>query len=117
LAIAALSDAIVKRPLGAPSAFGDLGAVALGSAQLLGDAFAAALLIALPVAAALALSDLGVALAARGAAFAALPGSLAPTRAALALLVVAISLVLLLESMPEAFAQGLRAARRLWGLP
>jgi type III secretory pathway component EscT len=117
LAIAALSDAIVKRPLGAPSALGDLGAVALGSAQLLGDAFAAALLIALPVAAALALSDLGVALAARSAAFAALPGSLAPARAALALLVVAISVVLLLESMPEAFAHGLRAARRLWGLP
>lgn len=117
LAIAALSDAIVERPLGAPSALGDLGGVALGSAQLLGDAFASALLIALPVAAALVLSDLGVALAGRSAGVAALPFALAPVRAALALLVVGVSIVLLLDSMPAGFTQGLRSARRLWGLP
>jgi flagellar biosynthetic protein FliR len=115
VAIAALVHGIVQRPIGVLSPLRDFSGVALGSASLFGEAFASALLIALPVAAALALTDLGVALAARGAAAPTLPLVLAPGRAALALLVVWITIMLLIGSLPEVFEHGLRAARRLWG--
>jgi flagellar biosynthetic protein FliR len=117
VAIAALADGITTRPLGTPSALSGLRAVALSSVQLLGDAFASALLIALPVVAALALADLAVVLVARAASANALPLALAPARPALALLLLWIWLLLLPGLMPDAFEQGLHAARRLWAAP
>jgi flagellar biosynthetic protein FliR len=117
VALGLLTDSVLRMPVGGATALPDLGAVALGSARLIGEAFATALLLALPVAAAIGLCELGVALAAR---LATAPGTslvLAPARAALGLLVVWIATVLLVDVLPELLRHGLGAARGLWSTP
>jgi flagellar biosynthetic protein FliR len=114
VALRTLADAIVRRPVGMPSALHDFSGVALSSVHLLGDTFASALLIALPVAAALVLTDLALSLTARSVTAPNLPLAFAPVRPAVALLVIALSLVLLLDATPEHFARSLSAARRIW---
>jgi type III secretory pathway component EscT len=114
VAIAALAEAIVRRPVGALSSLYDLSGVALGSARLVGDAFASALLLALPVAVALGLAELGLLFSLRVAGASGIALALPPARAALGLVVVWIATLLLLGSLPGMFEQGLRAAQRLW---
>jgi flagellar biosynthetic protein FliR len=117
VAIDLLVQGVVRLPVGSPSMFQDLGAVALGSARLLGEAFGTALLLALPVAVALGLSELGVALASRMAAVPSATLVLAPARAALGLLVVWIAVLLVVQALPELLQHGLLAVRRLWQVP
>lgn len=113
VAIGTLADAVTRQPLGTLARFADPLAFALSSVRLLADAFAAALLIALPVAIALLLAELALAFAARASSNAALVLAAAPARAALALLVVCLGTRLLLELMPASFERGLSAAARL----
>lgn len=114
LAITALADGILRRPLGMLSAFDNPSALALGSARLLGDAFASALLLALPVIAALMLADLVIALAARTASAPAFALALAPARAALALLLMWMTVMLWLGSAPDTLRRWFTATKLLW---
>ncbi len=113
VALRTLADALARRPLGAPAPLHALPAVALSSARLVGDAFASALLLSLPVGAAIGLAELAVALAARSAAGSGLTLALLPGRAALGLLAVWAATLILLGSLPELLTHGLRAARVL----
>jgi len=90
---------VSRHPIGALASPGSLGAVALGSARLLGDAFVAAVQIALPVGAAIGIAELGLGLVAR---------------AALAMFVVWIASALWLGSSSSYFQRGFAAAKRLW---
>jgi flagellar biosynthesis protein FliR len=114
LALSALADGLSRHPIGALASPGSLGAVALGSARLLGDAFAAAVQIALPVGAAIGIAELGLGLVARVAAAPGFQLALAPARAALAMFVVWIASALWLGSSSSYFQRGFAAAKRLW---
>jgi flagellar biosynthesis protein FliR len=115
VALRALADELGRVPLGLLRGPTDSLALATGAAQLLGEAFALALLLALPVLAVLLLVELGVALAARGAGTRGLDWLLPPLRPALWLAAVWIGVALLVQTLPGIFAESLRAARALWG--
>jgi flagellar biosynthesis protein FliR len=114
LALSALADGVTRHPIGALASFGSLGAVALGSARLVADAFAAALQIALPVGAAVGIAELGLGLCARVVSAPGFQFGLGPARAALAMFVVWIASALWLASSSSYFQRGLAAAKRLW---
>jgi type III secretory pathway component EscT len=114
LATLALADGLIRHPIGVLSPAGDVAALALGSARLVADAVASALLLALPVAAAAGMAELGWSVVARVASVPALPAALVPVRAALAMFVVCIGALVLFESYAGLFRQGLAAARRVW---
>jgi type III secretory pathway component EscT len=115
VALAALAHELTRRPLGALATTPDLGALALSSARLVGDAFGLAVLLALPVAAALALAELGVALALRSTP--ALAAAFAPLKAALALALFALAALVTLAALPDTLAHALRAAQSSLGGP
>jgi len=114
LAISALCDGLLRRPVGTLSAFANPSALALGSAHLLGEAFASAVLLALPVIAALMLADLAVALGARAASAPAFASVFQPARPALALLLMWISVMLWLGAAPNTLRAWFAATLKLW---
>ena len=65
VALAALAESVVRRPVGALGGGVDAAAIAFGSVRLVADAYALALLLALPVAAAVALAQIALVLSAR----------------------------------------------------
>lgn len=113
VAISALADSVVARPLGAFTLSPNLQAVVLGSVRLLADAYTFALLLALPLAAAIALAEVALALASRAAWASALSLAAAPGRAALALVVVWMSVLVGLSALPREIERGLEAAAGL----
>ena len=115
VALRALADELGRVPLGLLRGPADSLALATGTAQLLGEAFALALLLALPALAVLLVFELGVALSARGSGARNLDWLLPPLRPALWLAAVWVGVALLVQTLPEIFAAGLRAARVLWG--
>jgi flagellar biosynthetic protein FliR len=110
-----LAHGVTTRPLGRLSALAGTGALALDSVRLFADAFAAALLLALPVSAALLLAELGLALSARAASASFAHPVLLSARAALLLLVLCIAMLLLGALLPEFFRHGLSGAARALG--
>ncbi|MGD8862398.1 MAG: flagellar biosynthetic protein FliR [Myxococcales bacterium] len=116
LTIAVLADGLLSAPVGALSAPTDAAGLALGAARLFGDALSAAVLIALPVLAALLLAELGVGLSMRLASSVTSAAVVQSARPALALTVLLLSAAMLMARLPEAFRQGLQAASRLWRL-
>lgn len=102
-------------PVGRVHAPADPTALVIGAAGLLGEAFALALLLALPVLAAVLLAELGVALAARGSGASNLHFVWPPLRPAIVLAASWIGVALLAQTLPTVFEQSLRAARGLWG--
>jgi flagellar biosynthesis protein FliR len=114
LALSALADGLTRHPIGALESLGNLGAVALGSARLLADAFGSALQIALPVGAAIGIAELALGLVARVASAPGFALALAPARAALAMFVVWIASAIWLGSSSSYFQRGFAAAKRLW---
>jgi flagellar biosynthetic protein FliR len=117
VAISALADSLAHRPLGVLSAATGAAAVALGSVRLVADAFALALLLALPVAAAVAFSQIALALSARAALTSAAAALAAPLRAGVVLLVVWTSGLFWLELLPSEIERALAAAVRLLAAP
>ena len=115
VALRALAGELARDPIGQVHGPGNAFALVGSALHLLADAFALALLLALPALAALFLSELGVALAARGSGARSLPLLLPPLRPALWLAVTWIGVALLVQMLPGIFEQGLRAARALWG--
>lgn len=117
VAISVLAHGLRARPLGQLSAFSGSAALALESARLFADAFASALLLALPAGAALLLSDFGLALAARAANAPFVQPLLSPLRAALLLAVLCLAMLLFGALLPELFRHGLSGAARMLGAP
>ena len=115
VALRMLADELGRVPLGLLRGPADGLALATGTAQLLGEAFALALLLALPALAVLLVIELGVALAARGAGARNLDWLLPPLRPSLWLAAVWVGVALLVQTLPGIFAHSLRAARALWG--
>jgi type III secretory pathway component EscT len=113
VAIAALADSVARRPVGVLDGRLDVAAVTFGSVRLAADAYALAVLLALPVAAAVGFAQLALALAARTAWASATAAAMAPVRAGLALIVVWMSALLLLSVLPRELERGLSAAARL----
>lgn len=114
VALSMLGDSLLQRPIGALSPLRDPTAVALGSAHLFGDAFALAVLLSLPVIAALALAELGVALAARGSSASAFAVALLPLRGGLVLWVSAMVALLWLGSASDMLRTWFVTSSRLW---
>jgi type III secretory pathway component EscT len=117
VALAVLAHGLRARPLGQLAAFSSSAALALESARLFADAFATALLLALPAGAAVLLSDLGLAATARAANAPFVQPLLPPLRAALLLLVLCMALLLLGALLPDLFRHGLSGASRMLGAP
>ena len=117
VAIAVLARGVAERPLGAIAAPAGLAVLALGSARLLADAFASALLIALPVGAALLLGELSLALAARAGSASYAGLVLLPARAAAALLLACVAVLLVSQMLPPLLRAGLASAQHLLGGP
>jgi type III secretory pathway component EscT len=115
--IAVLARAVSVRPLGSFDALSGIGALALGSARLVADAFASALLIALPVGAALLLVELGAVLAMRAASAPLLQHVLVPGRALLLLCVLCLFALFAIEALPDFFSRALYGTQRLLGTP
>jgi len=113
LAIAALAEGLAQAPIGLVQPVADPSVLALGVLRLTASALESAVLIATPVLAAVALSELALAAAMRAAP--ALPPHwlLSPVRAAVPLLVVWIGAAWLLASLPAVFRAGIDAAARL----
>jgi type III secretory pathway component EscT len=114
IAIAALADSLARRPIGLLTPLADPSAIARGSAQLLGDAFALAVLVALPVLGALMLAQWLLSVAARAAGAGAFAFALLPLRGALVPLLVSMSFMLWLGSAPDTLRAWFAATRRLW---
>lgn len=114
LATAALAQSVISHPLGRIDPLPDLAAIALGSARMIGDAFATALQLALPLAAALGLSELALGLCARVVSAPWFPPAIAPARALLSMFVIWIGTRALLGTFPQYFRHGLSAAQKLW---
>jgi type III secretion protein T len=115
VALRLLAGELARSPLGQVAAPRNPLALVGSSVQLLADAFALALVLALPAIAALFMSELGVALAARGSGARSLPLLLPSLRPLLWLAVTWIGVALLVQGAPGIFEHGLRAARALWG--
>jgi len=114
VAIAALAESLTAHPVGVLEALGDPAALALGSARLLAEALAAALLVALPALAALLFVELALALSIRLSGALPLAAALPAGRAALGVGVVWVSAGWLLYHLPAALSDSLAAAGRLW---
>jgi type III secretory pathway component EscT len=120
VAIDVLAQGLIARPLGALSSgntLANVGGLALGSARLLADAFASALLIALPVGAALLLAELASALSVRAASAPFVSFAIVPARAALLLFVLCVVALFSLSALPDFFRHGLSGAQHLLGAP
>ena len=115
VALRALADELGRVPLGHMTGPSDALALVSGTAQLLGEAFALAVLLALPVIALLLLGELGVALAARGSSARDLGWLLPPLRPALWLAALWVGIALLAQLLPDVLRAALSAARALWG--
>lgn len=114
LAVQALAHSVTQQPLGKLAPLADLPALAMGSVQLIGDAFALAVQVGLPVAAALGLAELAMALLARTTEAGWIAPLHAPARSLLALFVIWIATRALLDNLPESLRRGMAVARRLW---
>jgi type III secretory pathway component EscT len=117
IALAALARSLERAPLAQLSAPSDALQILTGSALLLGDAAVTAILIALPVLIALALTDALLALLARLASVAFLPDLAGTSRALAALAVVWMSLAALAGALPQWFDSALARALMLWSSP
>jgi len=117
LALAALAQSLQTTPLGLPSMPSNATEIALGSAALLGHAMTTAVLIALPVLIALALSDGLIALFTRLTSIAFLPDLAGASRALLTLAVVWMGLAALIGALPAWFDSALTQTLRLWSAP
>jgi type III secretory pathway component EscT len=117
VALSVIAHGLSARPLGSLTVLSGTGPALLGAVRLFADAFASALLLALPIGAALLLSELGLVLSARAASAPFAQLVLPPARAALLLLVVCIGVLLLSAVLPNFFRHGLLAAARLLGEP
>lgn len=115
VALRMLAAELARAPLGQVATPGNAFALVGSAAALLADAFALALLLALPAIAALFLSELGVALASRGSGARSLPLLVPALRPIVWLAVTWIGVALLVQGAPAIFEQGLRSARALWG--
>jgi type III secretory pathway component EscT len=115
VALRMLAGELARAPLGRVTAPGDALALVSSAVALLADAFALALLLALPAIAALLLSELGVGLAARGSGARSLPLLLPSLRPIVWLAVTWVGIALLVQGAPGIFERGLRAAGALWG--
>lgn len=117
VAIAGIARSLDRTPLGVLALPSQPIEIVAGSAALLGDALSAAILIALPVLIALALSDVLLALFARLGSALFLPDLAGTSRALLALAVVWMSLAALIGSLPSWFDRALAQALKLWSAP
>ena len=120
VALAVLARAVTERPLAALAGAGPLSgfeALALGSARLVADAFASALLIALPVGASLLLVELAAVLSMRAAGALLLQHVLVPGRALLLLCVLCLFALFAIQVLPDFFARALYGTQRLFGPP
>lgn len=115
VALRALAAELGRVPLGRAAGPSDALALVTGTAQLLGEAFALALLLALPALAVLILSELGVALATRASGARDLSWLLPPLRPALWLAATWVGIALLAQRLPDVLRAGMSAARALWG--
>lgn len=113
VALAALGESVLRRPVGVLAGAVDAGAIALGSVRLVADAYGLALLLALPVAGAVAFAQIALALSARAALASAAAAAAAPLRAGVGLIVVWMSALLVLSALPREIERGLAAAARL----
>jgi flagellar biosynthesis protein FliR len=113
LALRALAASLRAVPIGVLAAPADPAALALSSAQLVGQAFATATLIALPVLVALAASELLLGVLARLGGLHFMPALGPLARPALALAVVWMGLLALLGSAHGLFSRGLADAQKL----
>jgi flagellar biosynthetic protein FliR len=116
VALRMLADELGRVPIGLLRGPADSLALVTGTARLLGDAFALALLLALPALAVLLLVELGVAVAGRSAGARNLDWLLPPLRPALWLVATWVGIALLVQTLPGVFDASLRAARALWGV-
>ena len=110
----ALSLHLAREPLGQLALGQDLRFAALAAVALASEALVVAVTLALPVLASMLFAELSVALVARGSG-SPLPSSLLALRPALALLLVAASLTVVLQLLPELLAAAL--ARDVNGRP
>jgi type III secretory pathway component EscT len=115
--LSVLARSLVARPLSRVDALSGISALALGSARLVADAFASALLIALPIGAALLLLELAVALSVRAASASLWLHVIAPGRALLLLAVLCLFAILASAALPDFFSRALYGTQRLFGAP
>ncbi|MDD9932486.1 MAG: flagellar biosynthetic protein FliR [Myxococcales bacterium] len=114
VAIDVLAASVAAHPVGVLQAPADPADLALGSARMLAEAFAAALLVALPALAALLIAELALGLSMRLSATLPFSALLPGGRAALGLAMVWVSAAFLLYGLPAAFEESLAAASRLF---
>jgi type III secretory pathway component EscT len=115
--ISALARSLRSRPLSQLDALAGVGALALGSARLLADAFATALSIALPIAAVVLLVELTAVLSMRAVGAPLWQHVLGPSRALVLLAALFVFASLAGDSLPDFFSHALYDAQRLFGAP
>jgi type III secretory pathway component EscT len=109
-----LADGLGSHPLGLLAPWSGVGAVALQSARLGADALAVALLVALPVGAAVLVAELSIALTARLASTPALAAAVIPARSMLGLLFAALALLWWLSTATDQLGRWLSSLRGFW---
>jgi len=113
LSLSVLADSLRSHPPGRLAAPADAAGLALGSAHLVADAFSAAVLMALPVLAAVMLAEVLLSLSLRLSSLLPATPSLSPLRTLLVLLTLWATLAMGFGRLPDLFAGAIEAGAQL----